>query len=200
MAEQRTWQAIVAADPTHSARYARRWDDMQAHGKDIYGEARLADAMVPRSARILDAGCGQGRVGGYLIDQGHQVTGVDIDPYLIDVARARHPEGAWHVADLADLPEVLADVAGFTLIICAGNVLTFVDPADRKKVLAGFAALLADDGRAVIGFGTSRGYEVDDFFTDCASAGLQVVQQYRSWELHPVDDHSDFLVAVVARG
>ena len=51
-----TWKKIVEADPEHSRRYAQRWDDMVAEGMDIDGEARLADAMAPRGARILDAG------------------------------------------------------------------------------------------------------------------------------------------------
>ena len=30
-----TWKQIVAADPEHSRRYAKRWDDMVADGVDI---------------------------------------------------------------------------------------------------------------------------------------------------------------------
>ena len=33
-------------------------------GADVEGEARLADALVARGARILDAGAGVGRIGG----------------------------------------------------------------------------------------------------------------------------------------
>ena len=66
-----TWKKIVDADPGHSQRYAKRWDDMVAEGVDIDGEARLIDAMAPRGARILDAGCGQGRTGAYLHERGH---------------------------------------------------------------------------------------------------------------------------------
>src|SRR5699024_12224245 len=44
----------------------------------------LPISLVPRRARVLDAGCGSGRHGGYLAEAGHQVVGVDGDPELID--------------------------------------------------------------------------------------------------------------------
>ena len=95
----RTWSEIVAADPGHSRRYAERWANFAAQGRDIDGEARLIDAMAPRGGRILDAGCGQGRLGGYLAGRGHRVVGVDIDPYLISVARDVQPGGTRHGTD-----------------------------------------------------------------------------------------------------
>ena len=57
---------MLQANPNHSEMYAQRWRNFVAEGKDIDGEARLIDAMSSRAARILDAGCGTGRVGGYL--------------------------------------------------------------------------------------------------------------------------------------
>ena len=57
--------------------------------------------MAPRGARVLDVGCGQGRMGVYLHARGHRVTGVDIDPYLVDRAREQCPDATWEVADLA---------------------------------------------------------------------------------------------------
>ena len=39
-------------------------------GADLVGEARLIDAMVPRGAAILDAGCGPGRHAGHLHERG----------------------------------------------------------------------------------------------------------------------------------
>src|SRR5699024_11721939 len=96
-----TWKQIVAADPEHSRRYAKRWDDMVADGVDIDGEARLADAMAPRGARILDVGCGQGRLGSYLAARGHRVVGVDLDPHLIERARDACPDATWEIVDLA---------------------------------------------------------------------------------------------------
>ena len=52
--------------PEHSQWYIDRFRQMAAEGVDLAGEARLLDAMVVPGSRILDAGCGPGRVGGEL--------------------------------------------------------------------------------------------------------------------------------------
>ena len=200
-----TWKQIVDADPEHSRRYARRWDDMVAEGVDIDGEARLIDAMAPRGARILDVGCGQGRTGAYLHSRGHRVTGVDLDPHLIERARELCPEASWEVADLADegWPR-----GPFDLAVSAGNVLAFVDPASRGAVLTNLAARLAtaDDGtegragRLVVGFGLDRGWTREEFDDDAERAGLRVQQRWATWDLLPFDDDSGFMVTVLVRG
>ncbi len=64
---------------------------MAAEGADLVGEARLADALAPRRAAILDAGCGSGRHAGYLHRAGHRVVGVDLDPVLVAAAEADEP-------------------------------------------------------------------------------------------------------------
>ena len=84
--------------------------------------------LWPRAGRrFWDAGSGPGRVGKQLHALGHRVTGVDIDPELIDEARRVCPEATWVTADLVDLPQALgfesdAGEDGFELIVCAGNV------------------------------------------------------------------------------
>ena len=203
----RTWTEIVAADPEHSHRYARRWDEMVAEGRDIDGEARLADAMAPRGARILDAGCGQGRLGAYLARRGHRVTGVDLDPVLVEVARSATPEVDWEVADLAGQGWAPGP---FDLAVSAGNVLAFVDPADREAVLRNLADRLAAPGqgtggctgRLVVGFGLDRGWTLDRFERDADAAGLRVVHRFGTWDLEPFDEgevDGGFLVAVLVR-
>src|SRR5437588_604793 len=65
MAEQSIWMQKVEADPQHSHWYVNRFRSMARAGEDVVGEARLVDAMAPRGARILDAGCGPGRDYGF---------------------------------------------------------------------------------------------------------------------------------------
>lgn len=194
------WLQMIEENPGHSAWYIERFRTMAAEGKDLDGEARLIDAMVARGARILDAGCGPGRVGGRLAQLGHRVVGVDIDPALIAAAEHDHPGAAWLVGDLAqlDLP-ALGHPDPFDAIVCAGNVMTFLDPATRQPVLAHLGAHLAPEGRLVIGFGTGRGYELDDFYADVAAAGLRDDLRLASWDVRPHTPAADFLVAVLTR-
>lgn len=194
------WEEITAADPAHSTRYVERFRDLAAKGHDIVGEARLIDAMLPRAARVLDAGCGPGRIGGHLHRAGHTVVGVDVDPVLIAAAEADHPGPTWLVGDLAalDLP-ARGVTGGFDIVVCAGNVVTFVAPATRAAVLAGFARHLAPGGRAVVGFGAGRGYPFDEFLADAAATGLTPDVLLATWDLRPFTADSEFLVAVLAR-
>lgn len=194
------WERKIAADPGHSAWYVERFRRLQADGVDIVGEARTIDAMLPRGSHVLDAGCGFGRVGGHLAALGHTVVGVDIDPHLVATAAADHPGATWRVGDLAALDLATHGILEpFDAIVCAGNVLTFVAPGSHRAVLAGFRRHLAPEGRAVVGFGTDRGYAVSDFLTDVAASGLTPELLLATWDLRPYAADSDFLVAILRR-
>ena len=198
--EQSRWITKTQEDPDHSKSYIERFRTMAADGKDLVGEARLIDAMAPRSARILDAGCGPGRVGGYLHAAGHMVVGVDIDPELIAAAEEDHPGPTWLVQDLAllDLPSQ-GITEPFQLIVSAGNVMTFLAPSTRRQVLTGFERHLEADGRAVIGFGLARDYEIEDYRADVRSAGLAIEFEFGTWDLRPFTEDADFIVTVVVK-
>ena len=198
MGEHKSWMEVLAENPGHSRWYIERFRTMAAEGHDLHGEARLIDAMVSRGARILDAGCGPGRVGGRLHELGHDVVGIDIDPTLLAAAEEDHPGPRWILGDLATIDVRAAGVEpGFDVIVSAGNVMTFVDAADRRAVLANLAGMLRDDGRLVVGFGAGRGYEFSDFDADVIASGLQFDLRLATWDLRPWTPASDFLVAVV---
>ena len=191
------WIELTETNPGHSAWYIERFRTMAANGDDLDGEARFIDAIVPRHSRILDAGCGPGRVGAYLARVGHDIVGVDIDPILIDAARQEHPDSTWLVADLAELAlPALGIDEPFDAIVCAGNVLTFLDPDTRRPVLANLAAHLRPNGRLVTGFGAERGYPFEEFFNDIEHAGLVTELNLASWDVRPLTPKSNFLVAV----
>lgn len=200
MAEHPSWMAMVRENPEHSRWYIERFRALAAAGHDLHGEARLVDAMVGRRARILDAGCGPGRVGARLHELGHEVVGVDIDPALIAAAEEDHPGPRWVVGDLAqvDLP-ALGIATGFDVVVSAGNVLTFVEASSRRPALANLAGMLAEDGRLVTGFGAGRGYGFDTFAADAEAAGLRFDLRLATWDLRPWTPDADFLVAVLRR-
>lgn len=192
------WEQIGQQNPDRSAWYVERFRTMAAEGADLAGEARMIDAMVPRGSRVLDAGCGPGRVGGELARRGHTVVGVDVDPVLVEAARADHPEGDWHVGDLAELDLPAAGVAEpFDVAVMAGNVLTFVAPGTEAEVLRRIRAHLAPGGRLVVGFGAGRGYAFEALDADAEAAGLAVQHRFATWDLRPFGPDADFLVAVL---
>jgi SAM-dependent methyltransferase len=199
--EPSAWARISSEDPGHSAAYVERFRTLAAQGMDLAGEARLVDAMLPRGSRVLDAGCGPGRVGAFLAAVGHTVVGVDGDPVLIAAAEADHPGPRWIVGDLAELDLPAAGIAEpFDAVVCAGNVMTFLAPSTRREVLRRLGAHLVPDGRAAIGFGARRGYPFEDFLDDARASGLVPDVLLSTWDLRPYTPDADFLVAVLRRG
>ena len=194
-----TWPAVTGAGPEHSRNYIARWENLEAEGRDIVGEARLVDALAPRSARILDAGAGTGRIAAWLAARGHRVTAVDIDPALVGYARDRYADVDvdWHVGDLAvDSGDGAVPAGPFDVIVSAGNVLAFIPGAAHRTALGVLASRLAPDGRLVVGFGLNRGRSAESFLADAAAAGLTADQMYSSWDLRPFTASDGFLVAV----
>jgi len=196
--ELNKWRQAMQ-DPTHSKRYAERWERLEAAGNDIDGEARAIDALAERGATILDAGAGNGRVAGYLAAAGHEVIGIDLDPHLVEVANTKYPQAHFEVADLADF--ALYDDSGalrtFDMIVSAGNVQTFLADWERIPALSNIAKHMHDTSRFATGFQLARGYSNAQFSADAEAAGLEVYQRFGTWQFDPFDEEGEFLLAIL---
>lgn len=171
---------------------------MAADGTDLAGEARLIDAMVPPHSRVLDAGCGPGRLGAVLHERGHVVVGVDADPVLIEAAEHDHPGPTWLVADLVALDLAAAGhPEPFAAAVLAGNVMVFLAPGTEVEVLRRVAAHVVPDGFVVTGFHVDRELSVDHFDECVAAAGLSVDHRFATWDLRRWHDDADFAVTVL---
>ncbi len=188
--------------------YGAHFARLMAEGADIEGEARLADALAPRGAWILDAGSGMGRVGAALAARGHRVVGVDFDPEIIEQSRTTFPELPVVGSRLDDLTPAALAAEGFPtsydLVVCVGNVMILLAPDTEQTVLANLAALLAPDGRLLVGFSTrdaparvARPYPADEFVGDCAAVGLEVESRFSSYDLQPFTDDAGYVVHVL---
>lgn len=175
------------------AEYADRFRRLAAEGEDIDGEARLVDAMADRGSRILDAGCGTGRVAHHLAGHGHDVLGVDLDGELIAAGQKHYPGLPLRQLDLLDVSPSLGT---FDLIVSAGNVMVFLAPGSERAVLAALASVLRPGGRAVVGFATDRDYTVEVLDVDAAAVGWRLESRFATWQLDPFTDSSDWAVSV----
>jgi len=178
----------------HADWYVERFRRMAAEGADLDGEARFMDALLTRGSRVLDAGCGPGRVAGELHHRGHVAVGVDVDPALIAAAEVDHPGPSYVVADLATLS---LDDEPFDAAVLAGNVLVFVAPGTEPQVLRRVAAHVRPDGAIVTGFATDRGYALADFDEHCSAAGLVREHRFATWDLRPWHDGAPWAVTVL---
>ncbi|MCB0973047.1 MAG: class I SAM-dependent methyltransferase [Actinobacteria bacterium] len=182
----------------HSNWYIERFREMAADGTDLGGEARLIDAMVPPKSRVLDAGCGPGRVSAVLHHRGHTVVGVDADPTLVAAAQTDHPGPTWVVADLAELDLAsLDEPEPFDAAVLAGNVMLFIAPDTEVDVLKSVARHVKEGGPIVTGFHTNRDLSLNAFDAAVAAAGLDIEHRFATWDLRAWTPAADFAVTVL---
>jgi SAM-dependent methyltransferase len=181
--------------------YDARWSALAAQGQNLHGEADLVEALLPGGAglRVLDAGCGTGRVAIELAGRGFAVTGVDADARMLASARAKAPDQSWIEADLADL-DAQAELSGpggmFDLIVLAGNVMIFLEPGTEGRVLDGLAARLHPGGLLVSGFSLRPDrLSLREYDSLTSAAALAPMARWSTWDRQPFDD-GDYAVSV----
>jgi SAM-dependent methyltransferase len=202
-----------ASGPDYAARLAR----LAATGQDMHGEAAFcaglvrAPAMLPAPAKVLDAGCGTGRVAIRLAELGYRVVGVDVDSSMLAEARRAAPDLPWLSADLAALPgldellgpadrepadrepainEPATTTAGFDLVVAAGNVIPLLAPGTLSQTVRRLAGVLTPGGLLVAGFGLDSAHlpagcpvtPAADYLAACAGAGLSEVARHGGWD------------------
>lgn len=196
--------AAGAGDPGRGRDYAARFQALADQGADVHGEASLCASLVPAGARILDAGCGTGRVAIRLAELGFDCVGVDNDASMLDVARTSKPDIPWLLRDLASLGDLGAP---FDLIVAAGNVIPLLAAGTEPVVIAALAERLGHEGLLVAGFGLDAAhlpladapFGLDEYDMWCDEAGLELVSRYGTWDTAPYDAAGGYAVSVSRR-
>lgn len=114
------------------------------------GFVRLAAALPQPCRRLLDVGCGDGRLGRYLLDRGAigAYTGIDNSAGLLALARAQ-TVGDFLLRDLAQ-PDAVADLGLFDGIAALALLHHIPGRANRVRLLQTMGARLAPGGRLVV--------------------------------------------------
>lgn len=188
------WERIaretVGAD--YATAYAERFRQAAARGQDIHGEATFVASTLAPPGRVLDAGCGTGRIAVRLRELGYDVVGLDVDASMLAVATAQAPELDWRLGDLAafDLGE------RFDLVLLAGNILPLLEPGTLGAVCERLSAHTAPGGLVVCGFGLDLAHlpagcpvtPLADVDTAMGAAGLVGTARFGTWEFDGFDD------------
>ena len=131
-----------------------------------YGR-RLLDEIARRGragARVLDAGCGTGTLALLLAREGYRVTGIDLSPALLEIARAKDAAGAvtWVEGDLTDF-----DLGqGFDIVVSVGDVLNHLETLDAwERAFRSLATHLAQGGLLFFDVMTAKGLERLDTYS-----------------------------------
>ena len=178
-----------ATGDNDAASYNARFERLAAAGQDVHGEATLCASLVPPGARILDAGCGTGRVAIRLAELGYECAGVDLDDAMLAQARSRAAHLAWVSADLADLDLLAEGEQPFDLVVAAGNVVPFLSAGTEAQVMVRLAAHVGRGGLLVVGFGLDRAHlppaaglvTLEDYDAWCEAAGLTLLRRLATW-------------------
>lgn len=175
----------VSSGPEAARAYQERLDARLREGADLDGEARFVTGLTAGPSRILDAGCGTGRIAATLSRWGHEVVGVDADGDMLEVARERDPGTRYVVADLSQI-----DLAGppFDIVLLAGNVVPFLRDGTLDQVLARLVDHLAEGGQLVAGWSLpghqpegAADVSTEDYERAALAAGLELVRRHSSW-------------------
>ncbi|MBB2890376.1 class I SAM-dependent methyltransferase [Flexivirga oryzae] len=187
--------------------YSARFAQLLRDGVDITGEARLANALLPRGSRVLDAGCGMGRIAAALEAMGHDAYGVDLDAELLEMAGRTYPALPVAQIRLEDVsPETLAAQefpTSYDLIVCVGDVMVFLAEDSERDVLAAMRRVVTDDGRLLVGFHQDdstkgkRAYPADEFIADAEASGWQLESRFATYDLRPEPGADGFFVGVL---
>jgi SAM-dependent methyltransferase len=196
------WERVARRNgDDYAVRYAERFRALAERGEDIHGEATFVADLVPAPARVLDAGCGTGRVAVRLAELGYDVVGVDVDAAMLDQARAAAADLDWRLEDLArfDLGET------FDVVLVAGNTIPLLEPGTLPAACDRLAAHLAPDGVLVAGFGLDAAHlpggcpptSLAETDAAMASAGLAAADRWGTWSRGPFE--GGYVVAAYRR-
>jgi SAM-dependent methyltransferase len=106
--------------------------------------SRYREALT---GRVLDLGCGSGRILGYLLLLGADATGVDLSARMVARCRERFPGADVRVGDVADLA---ATVEGqYDAVLLTANLIDVFDDTQRRRVLGELRGLLRPHGLLV---------------------------------------------------
>ncbi|WZO97469.1 methyltransferase domain-containing protein [Isosphaeraceae bacterium EP7] len=115
--------------------------------------AEEADGLVRLAGlepgmRVLDVPCGDGRIAIELASRGMVVTGIDISPEFIAIAResARDLADSFRVGEMRDLPPS----AGFDAAYCVGNSFGYLTDDGNAAFLSALAGTLRPGGTLVL--------------------------------------------------
>jgi SAM-dependent methyltransferase len=136
----------------------------------------LVEAAGLKGKRLFDVGCGTGLSCIVPLDQGFDVTGCDVSPGMIELAKARLGKRArLMVADMRELPQL----GPFDLLWAVNDAVNYLLGRDElETALSGMRANLGPDGILLFDLNTLRAYKT--FF--CEMHTVENEGQTMTWE------------------
>lgn len=125
-------------------------DLIRIHHAEYLEDIPFWKSLTKGKDPILEVGCGHGRVTLPLLEAGHEITGVDIDPLPIQYLRGCLEQKEPEVQDRALI--IQDDIVGFQsdrsfgAVIIPCNTYSTFSRVIRKKMISGIYGLLKPEG------------------------------------------------------
>ncbi len=160
---KKIWDSLGATDPYFAVYSVEKYldsnlnedakDDFFSSGFE-YVEKLWADferifGYEPQPKRVLDFGCGVGRLLFALADRAEHAIGVDISESMLQEARSRIEERGIENVELMETPSFMRSSQTFDLIH-SFIVLQHIDPYEGMKIIKGCVDMLEDGGLGML--------------------------------------------------
>ncbi|MEZ4771945.1 MAG: class I SAM-dependent methyltransferase [Bacteroidia bacterium] len=132
--------------------FDRRAVEYQSKFMDVglYSETfdLFCDAIKTENAAILDIACGPGNITQYLLNKrpDFQITGIDLAPNMIQLAKINNPSAKFQIMDCRDIGTIGKKYEG---IMC-GFCLPYLSKEECVKLIGDAAGLLTPGGALYI--------------------------------------------------
>lgn len=134
--------------------YFVNWESRLSYELPFLLRTLTALGPTPTAMHVLDAACGTGQHALALAREGYQVTGTDLFPQMIEIARSHAAAASlpanFQTAAFGSISETLQQAGQFDALLCLGNSLPHVHSwAELEQTLTDFSRLLRPGGLLV---------------------------------------------------
>lgn len=127
------------------ANYVEEYANRQLRPPEVTLLVRYRDEL---RGRLLELGCGAGRLTGYLADLARELHGIDLSPLMVEYCRRAVPTATVNEGDLADLTAF--EDESFDAVLAGFNVIDVLDDAERRALLDDMHRVIAADGLLIM--------------------------------------------------
>jgi 2-polyprenyl-3-methyl-5-hydroxy-6-metoxy-1,4-benzoquinol methylase len=119
---------------------------------DIYNETYdfFLNQLTHQKSKLLEIGCGPGNISHYLLTQRSemQLTGIDIAPNMVELAKKNNPSASFHVMDCREIDQLTRLFDGIVVGFC----LPYINVTEVQKLLSDCSELLNPNGVLYLSF------------------------------------------------
>lgn len=114
---------------------------------------KILKNKVGKETKIIEAGCGEGRLIEFLISKGlaeENIVGIDLSQYLLDIGKEKFPKVTWIAGSIGD--EIKEIKNGSTDWVISSMVLDYLDNKSFQGFLENCFKWLKKDGQILLVF------------------------------------------------